>query len=42
VSKRAKTLSRSDVATAHARLEAALTEHARAERLARSRRILPR
>jgi hypothetical protein len=42
VSKRAKMLSRSDVATAHARLEAALTEHARAERLARSRRILPR
>jgi hypothetical protein len=42
VSKRAKTLSPSEVATAHARLEHALREHARAERLARARRILPR
>jgi len=38
----AKTLSRSDVEDARARLEAALREQVRAERLARSRRILPR
>jgi hypothetical protein len=42
VSKRAKTLSGNDVAGAHARLEQALRDHARAERLARARRILPR
>src|SRR4051794_1909117 len=42
VRKRAKTLSRSEVATAHARLDATLRERARAERLARARRILPR
>jgi len=42
VSKRAATLSPSDVATAHARLAHALREHVRAERLARARRILPR
>jgi hypothetical protein len=38
----AKTLSRGDVEAAQARLETALLEQARAERLARSRRILPR
>ena len=37
-----KTLSRSDVEEARGRLEKALREQARAERLARSRRILPR
>ena len=37
-----KTLSRSDVEAARGRLETALLEQARAERLARSRRILPR
>jgi hypothetical protein len=39
---RAKTLSRSDVQTAHLRLAAALREHARAERMARARRMLAR
>jgi hypothetical protein len=41
VSKRVMTLSRSDVQAASERLEAALLEHARADRRARSRRILP-
>jgi hypothetical protein len=40
--KRATTLSRSDVEAARGRLETALLEQARAERLARSRRILQR
>jgi hypothetical protein len=39
---RAKTLSRSDVEHARERLETALREQERAERLARSRRLLPR
>lgn len=39
---RAKTLSRGDVERARRRLEDALREQARLERLARSRRILPR
>jgi Nuclease-related domain len=40
--RRATTLSRNDVERARQRLEDALREQARAERLARSRRILPR
>jgi hypothetical protein len=42
VSRSVKTLSRSDVQTARERLEAALLEQARADRLARSRRLLAR
>jgi hypothetical protein len=41
VCRHVKTLSRSDVETARERLEAALREQARADRLARTRRLLP-
>ncbi|HUA75556.1 MAG TPA: nuclease-related domain-containing protein [Solirubrobacteraceae bacterium] len=42
LAKRAKTLSRDDVAGARERLETALREQQRRDRLARSRRIIPR
>jgi hypothetical protein len=41
VERSAKTLSRSDVATARERLESALREQAHADRVARARRLLP-